>query len=153
MHVSQAEAQAEFKGGELFEISVGQKKFTLEDHGKAESSLSEPTQILLTALLGCAGISLVALLNKREIPFDSLSLKTEAVYAQRRPQVFERGDLSFYLTGVFPAEGSELREKAFRDLQSRVCLVGIMLDKSFPITLHYYLNGEETLTLPSRNAT
>ncbi len=108
--------------------------------GGTDQALS-PKQLMLSGLLGCTAMDVVALLKKYKQPLEKFTLsgdaqKTEGVH----PAVFTRVDLKFELTGEM------LREKVIEAVelsQTKYCGVSAMLSKAFPIEYKIFLNGTE----------
>ena len=99
-----------------------------------------PKDLLLSALAGCTGMDVVALLRNRKMPFDSLSIKVDADSTQEHPKVYSAIRMEYLFTGS-SLDGEKIR-KAVELSRDRYCAVSAMLAKAAPITHRILLNGE-----------
>jgi putative redox protein len=99
-----------------------------------------PKGLLLSALAGCTGMDVVALLRNRKMPFDSLSIAVNADAAPEHPKVYSAIRIEFRFTGS-SLDGEKIR-KAVELSRDRFCAVSAMLSKAATITHRIVLNGE-----------
>lgn len=95
-----------------------------------------PMEIVLMALLGCAGMTIVSLLQKMKIQFDDFVVTAKADIAEEHPKIFTSIHIIFSLhTNV---DGGKV-ERAIRLTESKYCPVYAMLKKSTNITYEYQI--------------
>ena len=98
-----------------------------------------PKSLLLTALTGCTGMDVAALLPKMRVPFDGLSVEAEAELTEEHPKVYKSIRLTFRISG------SEVREDKAREAielsQEKYCGVTAMLKAHCPITWELVVNS------------
>jgi putative redox protein len=99
-----------------------------------------PKDLLLSALAGCTGMDVVALLRNRKMPFDALSITVDADSTQEHPRVYSAIRIEYRLSGA--ALDPEKIRKAVELSRERYCGVSAMLAKAAPITHRIFLNGE-----------
>ena len=91
-----------------------------------------PKMLLLTALTGCTGLDVAALLPKMRVPFDSLVVEAEAELTEEHPRVYKSIRL------IFRISGKDLREDKVREAielsQEKYCGVTAMLRAHCPVT-------------------
>ena len=97
-----------------------------------------PTELLLISLGGCAGLSLVNILNKMRIEFEEFDVEIEAQRAGDPPKVFTSISVKYIISSKVLT--IEKLERAIRLGESN-CSVANMLVKACPITYRYQLNG------------
>ena len=98
-----------------------------------------PKMLLLTALTGCTGMDVAALLPKMRVPFEHFSVEAEAEVTEEHPKVYKWIKLTFRISG------SEVREDKVREAiilsQEKYCGVTAMLRAHCPITWDLVVNG------------
>ncbi|HRI58284.1 MAG TPA: OsmC family protein [Saprospiraceae bacterium] len=98
-----------------------------------------PKTLLLTALTGCTGMDVAALLPKMRVPFDSLVVEAEAEQTEEHPKVYKSIQLTFRISGKEVAE-EKVRE-AIELSQEKYCGVTAMLRAHCPITWQLVIEG------------
>lgn len=93
-----------------------------------------PMELVLMALLGCAGMTIVSLLQKMKIQFDDFVVKAKADIAEEHPKIFTSIHIIYEVYGE--VEGSKLK-RASELAESGYCPVYHMLKKSTPIVHDY----------------
>ena len=91
-----------------------------------------PKQLLLSSLIGCIGIDVTMILEKKKIQLEDLDIEAEAVKTDTMPQEYE----NIHLTFKARAEG--LKKEVLEDIvalsKEKYCGVSAMLEKVTPIT-------------------
>lgn len=98
-----------------------------------------PKELLLNAISGCAGMDIVALLEKNHQPLLGLSINAKAEMTNTTPSYFANIKLIYSLTGEIKKEAAI---KACEASMLKYCGVSYMLSKVCPITYDVLLNGE-----------
>lgn len=100
-----------------------------------------PKPFVLTALSGCTGMDVVALLRKDGRVLKDLSLKVTGEVSKRAPIEYLSAHVTYEMTGA-----DEDREAAFDAVmasQEHICGVSSMLKKAVPVTWQIMYNGKE----------
>lgn len=97
-----------------------------------------PTQLLLISLGGCAGLSLVNVLNKMRIVYEKFDVEVEAERDEAPPNVFTSISVKYIINSQSLTR--EKLERAIRIGESN-CSIANMLVKACPIAFSYQLNG------------
>ena len=98
---------------------------------KGTNAGSSPMEVVLIALGGCLGVTLVSLLSKKKASFETFQIKLNAERTEEYPHVFTQIDVKciFY--------GKELNEKdlkwAIESADKKYCPVGAMLKQTAQI--------------------
>jgi len=98
-----------------------------------------PKDLLLSALGGCTGMDVVALLRNRKMSYDTLDIHVDADTSEDHPKVYTAIRVEFRFTGQ-TLDGEKIR-KAVEMSRDRYCAVSAMLSKAAPITHRIVLNG------------
>jgi putative redox protein len=100
-----------------------------------------PKPFVLTALSGCTGMDVVALLRKQGITLNDLNLKISGEISKQAPIVYT----SIHV--VYEIKGSQADEQATFDIimqsQEKICGVSSMLKRIMPVTWQIIYNGTE----------
>lgn len=112
-------------------------------HIDAKSPLGDdtgpgPKALLLTALTGCAGMDVAALLPKMRVPFDSLVIEANAEQTEEHPKVYKFIHLTFRVSGKDLDE--EKVRSAIEMSQEKYCGVTMMLRAHCPVTWELVLD-------------
>ncbi len=105
-----------------------------DDHGPI------PKPLLLTALSGCTGMDVVALLRKAGKSPDSFSLKVTGELTTKQPIEYTAINIVYEFTGA--AENQEAALDAVTQSQEKYCGISHMLKKILPVTWEILYNGE-----------
>lgn len=104
-----------------------------EDHGPI------PKPFVLTALSGCTGMDIVALLRKRQKEIRDLTIRATGELSKQPPIEY----VSIHL--VYEFTGNELNKEAAIDAvdesQNKYCGVSHMLKKAIPVSWEINYNG------------
>jgi putative redox protein len=102
---------------------------------------SIPKPFILTALSGCTGMDIVALLRKENKEIKDLDIKVKGELSKRAPIEYVSMHVSYYFSGDESNETAALN--AVTDSQEKYCGVSHMLRKALPITWDVKYNGKE----------
>ncbi len=90
-----------------------------------------PKQMVLQGLIGCTGMDVAAILGKKGIQFEELTIDAEATQTKTHPKIFEEIKLVFHVKAS--EEDRPHVERAIKLSQNRFCGVSEMLKKSAQI--------------------
>lgn len=114
----------------------------LDDQGeRVEGKLGlgfSPMEMLLVALAGCTGISVLSILRKRRLEITGYELRVQGQRATSHPKVFTEIAVEHIFTGHNIAP--EFVERAIELSETRYCGVEAMLSKTARITHTYHLS-------------
>ncbi|NCI47889.1 OsmC family protein [Sediminibacterium soli] len=100
-----------------------------------------PKPFVLTALSGCTGMDVIALLRKQGIQLDDLNLKVSGEISRQPPIEY----ISAHI--VYEMKGAAAHQSAAFDAvmlsQEKICGVSHMLKKIIPVTWQIVYNGRE----------
>lgn len=106
-----------------------------EDHGPI------PKPFVLTALSGCTGMDVIALLHKQGVKLKDLNLKVSGEISKQPPVEY----VSINIT--YEVSGNDTDKDAVKDVimysQEKICGVSHMLKKIMPVTWQIIYNGAE----------
>lgn len=102
---------------------------------------SIPKPFILTALSGCTGMDIVALLRKENKEIKDLDIKVKGELSKRAPIEYVSMHVSYNFIGDESNETAALN--AVTDSQEKYCGVSHMLKKALPITWDVKYNGKE----------
>lgn len=127
-------------GNMAFESQIGEHTCRMDASGDfGDGTGPSPKRVLLSALAGCTGMDVVALLKKMRAPFSSFSIEVEANLTDDQPKRYR----NIHLTYKFG--GPELKEKkilkAVEMSQERYCGIAEMLREG--TELSYSVEFEE----------
>lgn len=107
--------------------------------GEDQGSIPKP--FILTALSGCTGMDIVALLRKENKEIKDLDIKVKGELSKRAPIEYVSMHVSYNFIGDESNETAALN--AVTDSQEKYCGVSHMLKKALPITWDVKYNGKE----------
>ena len=99
-----------------------------------------PKPLVLSALAGCTGMDVVAILNKMQIPFEGFQVEVDGELTSEHPKVYHSIRIQYKFEG--PRLELEKIQKAIKLSLDKYCGVAAMLKKTAAITYEVYLNGE-----------
>jgi putative redox protein len=129
------QVHATWKDNMEFDAQAEGAHLTLDaapEHGGTGSGF-RPKQLLLTALAGCTGMDVVAILRKMREPLKHFALRVEGDLSDGQPAVYERIRIVYEFAsadGLAPAKV----ERAVTLSQEKYCGVSAMLGKASEIT-------------------
>lgn len=100
-----------------------------------------PKPLVLTALTGCTGMDVVALLRKADVSLDEFSVRAEGTLSARPPLEYVSVHLVYELRGK--PESREAALDAISKSQDHFCGVSRMLKRIMPVTWEIWYNGEK----------
>ena len=106
-----------------------------EDHGPI------PKPFLLTALSGCTGMDVIALLRKQDIQLQDLNLVVSGEISKQPPIEYTAVNILYEIKGKPEDEKAALDVVSYS--QDKVCGVSHMLKKIIPVTWQVTYNGKE----------
>lgn len=99
-----------------------------------------PKEVLLESMCACAGIDVIAILEKsKHLPL-TLEMKAAAEQTKTTPAVFAFVNIQYKASGSTPS--SELL-KAVELSMTKYCGVTAMITKICPVTYEVFLNGDK----------
>lgn len=106
-----------------------------EDHGPI------PKPFVLTALSGCTGMDVVALLRKQGKELKELNLKVSGEISKHAPIEYVSAHIVYEMNGDKADE--QAAKEAVMYSQEKICGVSHMLKKIMPVTWQIVYNGKE----------
>jgi putative redox protein len=100
-----------------------------------------PKPFLLSALSGCTGMDIVAILRKMQMEVQDFSMKVTGEISKKPPIEYTAIHLSYDFKGI--KENREAALNAVNDSQEKYCGVSHMLKKILPLTWEVNYNGEQ----------
>jgi putative redox protein len=91
-----------------------------------------PKPLLLTALTGCTGMDVVAILAKMQVEIDEFRITAKADLAEAHPKVYSRIEMLYEFRGTNLPK-SKIR-KAVELSQEKYCAVSAMLRETCPLS-------------------
>jgi putative redox protein len=99
-----------------------------------------PKPFVLTALSGCTGMDIIAILRKGKITLDDLSIKVTGELSKQQPIQYISIHVLYDFKGDDTFKNAAL--EAVNTSQEIYCGVSSMLKKALPVTWEVYFNGE-----------
>lgn len=115
-------------------IMDGPEKVGDEDNGPI------PKPFVLTALAGCTGMDIAAILRKANKNPDDFDMKVIGEISKRAPIEYVAIHVIYDFKG--PDDNKEAALNAVTDSQEKYCGVSSMLKKALPVTWEVKYNGE-----------
>jgi putative redox protein len=109
-----------------------------------EDNGSIPKPLVLTALSGCTGMDVVALLRKAGKELKDFNLKVSGVISKQSPIEYTAIHLVYEMKGNDEDKAAALNAVTYS--QEKICGVSSMLKKIMPVTWEVVYNGEEIFT-------
>lgn len=100
-----------------------------------------PKPFVLTALSGCTGMDVVALLRKQGIELQSLNLKVSGEISKQAPIEYVSTHIVYEMSG--DTKDEQAAQDAVLYSQDKICGVSHMLKKIMPVTWQIVYNGKE----------
>ncbi|HSN09376.1 MAG TPA: OsmC family protein [Hanamia sp.] len=114
-------------------IMDGPEKVGGEDNGPI------PKPFVLTALAGCTGMDVAAILRKAQKEVNDFDMKVTGEISKTVPIQYTSIHIIYDFKG--PEENKEAALKAVTDSQEKYCGVSSMLKKALPVTWEVNYNG------------
>jgi putative redox protein len=115
-------------------VMDGPEKVGGEDNGPI------PKPFILTALAGCTGMDIAAILRKADKKPNDFEMKVIGEISKRAPIEYIAIHVIYEFKGT--AENKEAALNAVTDSQEKYCGVSSMLKKALPVTWEVKYNGE-----------
>ena len=141
--MAQHEIETQWMGKMQFNALVNGHTIVMDAPPRAggEENGPIPKPFILTALSGCTGMDVVALLRKANLAIDDFSLKVTGELSKQQPLEYIAIHIVYDIKGKDADRDAVL--KAVNDSQEKICGVSHMLKKALPITWDINFNGEE----------
>jgi putative redox protein len=128
------------KEGMAFDVDVQGHSFRFDaasafggkDYGPS------PKTLVLSALAGCSGMDVAAILRKMQMPFDSFAVEVDGVLTEEHPKVYSDIAVKYIFSGQ--NLDTEKIEKAVNLSLDKYCGVSAMLKKTAKITYEIIKN-------------
>ena len=134
------ETAAAWLSGMFFDVELDGHHFAIdaaEEHG-GQNKGPKPKGLVLSALAGCTGMDVVAILNKMQMKWDSFSVGVEGELTEDHPKHYNRIKIIYTFTGA--ALDEKKIERAVRLSQDSYCGVSAMLRHAAEISHEIRLN-------------
>ncbi len=123
-----------WQGNLAFESRVGKhlvRTDAPEEFGGDDSGAS-PKKLMLTALAGCTGVDIVAILRKMRVEFDALDIRVEADATGDTPSVYT----AMHIIYTFKGDNLDQQklEKAVKLSKEKYCGVSMMYENFLTIS-------------------
>ncbi|MFT3701236.1 MAG: OsmC family protein [Agriterribacter sp.] len=100
-----------------------------------------PKPFVLTALSGCTGMDVIALLRKQGKELKELNLKVSGEISKQQPIEYVSANIIYEITG--DPQDEQAAKEAVLYSQEKICGVSHMLKKIMPVTWQITYNGKE----------
>ena len=102
-----------------------------------------PKEALLSAIIGCSTMDVIAWLGKRKVTYTSFKAQAESEQTESHPKVFSEVNIVYDLEGVENLKESLPHIKEAVDLSmTKYCGVSAMVSKVVPMFYTVRINGE-----------
>jgi putative redox protein len=116
-----------------------------------EDNGSIPKPFVLTALSGCTGMDVVALLRKQGKVLNEFNLKVSGELSKQQPMEYVAANIIYEMNGK--EEDREAAYEAVMNSQENICGVSHMLKKIMPVTWQIIYNDKEIFNNQNQVAT
>jgi putative redox protein len=136
------EIEVQWMGKMQFNALVNGHTITMDAPEKVggEDNGPIPKPFILTALAGCTGMDIAAILRKADKKPDDFDMKVIGEISKRVPIEYIAIHVIYEFKGA--AENKEATLNAVTDSQEKYCGVSSMLKKALPVTWEVKYNGE-----------
>ena len=141
--MAQHEIETQWMGKMQFNTLVNGHTIIMDAPQRAggEDNGPIPKSFVLTALSGCTGMDIVALLRKQGLSVDDLSIKVTGELSKQQPMQYIAIHVEYDIKGDESMKEDVV--KAVTDSQVKYCGVSSMLKKALPVTWEIIYNGEQ----------
>jgi putative redox protein len=141
--MAQHEIETQWMGKMQFNALVNGHTIVMDAPPRAggEENGPIPKPFVLTALSGCTGMDVVALLRKANLTVDDFSLKVTGELSKQQPLEYVAIHVAYDIKGKESDKDAVLQ--AVNDSQEKVCGVSHMLKKALPVTWEVNFNNEQ----------
>jgi putative redox protein len=132
-----------FEQNSRFSAKVREHSFVMDTKKSAggDDLGPSPKELLLTSILGCTGMDVIALLKKHRITPTKFKISAQAEPQTEHPRIFPSINLVFDLED--PSLTPEIASDSIQKSLTKYCGVSAMVYKTSPIYYEIILNGEE----------
>lgn len=103
-----------------------------------------PKPFILTALSGCTGMDIAAILRKEETVLQDINIKVTGQLSKQQPVQYVSIHLMYEFKGDAVLKDAVMN--AVTTSQEKYCGVSSMLKKALPVTWEIYFNGVQLFT-------
>ena len=108
-----------------------------------------PMELIAVGLAGCTAMDVISILKKKHQDVTHFDVTVDAPRSPEYPKVFTKAVIKYIVSGKNVSEAAVLR--AIELSTNKYCPAHAMLEKAFPIDLHYEIyedtgNGNQKLT-------
>ena len=137
------EVETQWMGKMQFNALVNGHTIVMDASERAggEDNGAIPKPFVLTALSGCTGMDVVALLRKAGKSINDFSLKVTGEISKQAPIVYTAAHVVYEING--PEENEQAALDAITASQERICGVSNMLKKIMPVTWEVNYNNKQ----------
>ena len=100
-----------------------------------------PMEMIALGLAGCIAMDVLSILQKKRQQVTHFEVKVDAPRSPEYPMVFMNAVVTYVVTGKNVSEDAVLR--SIELTATKYCPAQIMLEKVFPMTLHYEIFEDE----------
>ena len=134
---------AKFVSNFTFETTARNHKFNMDTPAGGGADLGPtPKELVLSAILGCSGMDIVAILRKNKISFDSFECTGKAPLKSGHPEVFTNVEIKYIFKGT-NLNVDKIKEAAQASM-TKYCAVSAMIAKNCPIAYEIIINDNST---------
>jgi putative redox protein len=112
------------------------------DFGGSDAGI-RPKELLLLALGGCTASDVIAILQKKRVPFEGLEIHLSAEQTEEHPQVFTSIHVEYVVKGDNISPGDV--DRAIELSETKYCSVNAMLSKAVKITRSFRIEPARSL--------
>lgn len=126
--------EIQLKGNMSFEVKLDGHTFMIDSSKEfgGEGKGPRPKSLMLTALAGCTGMDIAAMLKKMRVPFEDLKVEVSGELTEIHPKHFESMHIKYILKGKdLPREKID---KAIELSQDKYCGVSYTYKETMKIT-------------------
>jgi putative redox protein len=137
------EVHTQWMGKMQFNALVNGHTITMDAPERAggEDNGPIPKPFVLTALSGCTGMDVVALLRKEGRTLTNLDISVAGTLSKRAPIEYVAAHITFNITGTDDDRQATL--DAITASQEHLCGVSSMMKKAMPVSWQVIYNGSE----------
>ncbi len=139
--MAQHEIETQWMGKMQFNTLVNGHTIVMDAPERAggEDNGPIPKPFVLTALSGCTGMDIAAILRKSGKEVDDLNIKVAGELSKQAPMTYTSIHLVYEFKGN--PENQEAALNAVNDSQNKFCGVSFLLKKAIPVTWEVSYNG------------
>jgi putative redox protein len=128
------EVETVWNDGMSFHSTVNGHKITVDAASEfgGKDKGPRPKPLLLSALTGCTGMDVVAILGKMQVEIDGFRITAKADLAEEHPKVYRRIELLYEFRGKKLPKAKI--KKAVELSQEKYCAVSAMLRETCPLS-------------------